>query len=98
MAGITKDELDDLTNRQNKKRKADGSSPNCVTIGPRKITIVEIGYVAETRYDDKLKAKIQQHKVLCDLLTREWRDVEFCPIILGTQGSVLKCFSKAMLA
>ena len=57
-----------------------------------------IGYVADTRYEDKLKAKAKQHKLLCKLLEKEGHEVEFLPIILGTQGSVSKCFTKAMTA
>ena len=37
----------------------------------QKITIVETGYVAVTRYEDKLSTKFDRHKLLCRLLTQE---------------------------
>ena len=67
-------------------------------IGRKKITILEIGYVADTRYDDKYKAKIQQHKSLCQILEKEGHKVKLHPTILGTKGSVFDCFKAAMSA
>ena len=52
-------------------------------IGPRKITILDIGYVADTRYEDKYRAKIQ-HRSLCQMLEKEGHEVELYPVILGT--------------
>ena len=54
--------------------------------------------MADTRYDDKLNAKLEQHRQLIDLLKREGHEVNLYPIILGTQGSIFKCFEKAMAA
>ena len=86
--------------RQQRKRKADKTPPTRTqdVIRGQKITIVEIGYVADTRYEDKLSTKFDQHKLLCRLLTLEGHDVQVLPIILGTQGAVFECFPKAMTA
>ena len=86
--------------RQQKKRKADKHPPTRIqdVIRGQKITIVEIGYVADTRYEDKLSNKFDQHKRLCRLLTLEGHEVQILPIILGTQGAVFECFPKAMTA
>ena len=58
----------------------------------------EIGYVAGTKYDDKFKANIQQHRSLCQILEKEGYEVNLQPIILRTQGSigaVFDCFKAA---
>ena len=68
------------------------------TIGPKKITIMEIGYIADTKYEDKYQAKIQQHKSLCQILEKEGHEVELYPIILGTQVSAFNCFKAATSA
>ena len=97
MLDITIEEYEALINRLNRKRGADDAdSPQ--NIPKQKIVIVEIGYVSDTRYWDKRKAKEQQHKLLCELLRREGHVVEFYPVVLGTQGSVFKCLQKAMTA
>ena len=53
------------------------------------ITIVKIGYVADTGYEDKLSTKFDQHKLLYRLLTHEGHDMQILPIILDIQGAVL---------
>ena len=40
-------------------------------IGRKKIAILEIEYVADTRYEDKYKAKILQNRSLCHILEKE---------------------------
>ena len=86
--------------RQQRKRKADKNPPTRTqdVIKGQKITIVEIGYVADTRYEDKLSNKFDQHKLLCRLLALEEHEVQILPIILGTQGAIFECFPKAMTA
>ena len=97
MLDITTEEYEALINRLSRKRGADDAeSPE--NIPKQKIAIVEIGYVSDTRHWDKRKAKEQQHKLLCELLRREGHDVEFYPVVLGTQRSVFKCLQKAMTA
>ena len=68
------------------------------TLGPKKITDLEIGYAADTRYEDKYKARIQQHRSLCQVLEIEGHEVKLYPIILEMQGSVFNCFKSAMSA
>ena len=69
MVDLTTYDLSDMESRAPKKRKAKGekTTPKEM-IGRQKITILAIGYVADTRYDDKYKAKIQQHRSLCQIL------------------------------
>ena len=75
MLDITTEEYEALINTFSRKRGAgDADSPQ--NIPKQKIVIVEIGYVSDTRYWDKRKAKEQQHKLLCELLRREGHDVE----------------------
>ena len=45
-------------------------------IGRKRITILEIGYVADTRYEDKYKARVQQHSSLCQILEKEGHEVK----------------------
>ena len=59
------------------------------------IKIIEIGYSSDTRYIEKLQEKEQQHAQLCRILREEGHKVDFIPIILGTQGSVFRCSTKA---
>ena len=62
LMSLTTDDLRDKESRVIKKRKADREQTILKDmIGPQKITTLEIGYVADTRYDNKYKAKIQQH-------------------------------------
>ena len=84
--------------RAPKKRKADSEQATIKDmIGQKKITILEIGFVVDTRYD-KYKAKIQQYRSLCQILGKEGLEVKLYPIILKKQGSVFNCFEAAMSA
>ena len=67
-------------------------------IGPKKITTLEIGYGANTRFDDNYRARFQQHNSLCQILEKERHDEYLHPIILGMQGFVLNCFKAAITA
>ena len=98
MVDLTNNNFSDMESRAPKKRKADGEQAIKDMIGGKKITILEIGYVADTRYDDKYKAKIQQHRSFCQILEKEGHEVKLYPIILGTQDSVFSCFKAAMSA
>ena len=61
MVDLTTNDLSDMESRAPKKRKANGEKTTLKEmIGQKKITTLEIGYVANTRYDGKYKAKIQQ--------------------------------------
>ena len=97
MVDLTTNDLNKTESRAPKKRKADGEQTTVKDmIGGKKITILKIGYVADTRYEDKYKAKVQQHKSLCQILEKEGHEVKLYLIILGTQGFVY--FKAAMLA
>ena len=99
MLDLTTSDLNKIKSRAPKKRKANGVQTMLKEmIGRKKITILEIGYVADTRCDDKYKAKIQQHRSLCQILEKEGHEVKLYPIILGTQGSVFNCFKAAVSA
>ena len=99
MMDLTTNDLSGMESRAPKKRKANGEKTTLKEmIGRKKITILEIGYVADTRYDDKYKAKVQQHRSLCQILEKEGHEVKLYPVILGTQGSVFNCFKAAMSA
>ena len=99
MVDLTTNDLSSIQNRAPKKRKADGEQTTLKEmIGRKEITILEIGYVADTRYDDKYKAKIQQHRSLCQILEKEGHEVMLYPIIPGTQGSIFNCCKAAMSA
>ena len=89
MVDLTTNDLNKTESRAPKKRKADGEQTTVKDmIGGKKITILKIGYVADTRYEDKYKAKVQQHRSLCQILEKEGHEVKLYLIILGTQGSV----------
>ena len=53
-----------------------------------KVTIIEVGYCMETRYHDKHKAKMEQHKKLHDALWNAGYQCDIIPIVLGTTGGV----------
>ena len=67
--------------RQQRKRKADRNPPNRThdVIKGQKIISVEIGYVADTRYEDKLSNKFDQHKLLCSCLHLKGMKCKFYP-------------------
>ena len=58
--------------------------------GPRKVTLLEVGYCSDTRYKEKLAEKLQQHQTLKQLLVANRHKVRVAPIILGSMGSVFK--------
>ena len=83
MLDMTSDEI----NAKLRKRRHDSTAvfANQCAPGSRKlkVTVIEIGYVSDTRYHDKMKEKQDQHKMLCSLLKEEGYEVEFLPIVLG---------------
>ena len=99
MVDLSTYDLKDMESRAPKTRKANGekTTPKEM-VALKKITILEIGYVADTRSDVKYKARIQQHKSLCQILEKEGHEVKLYPIILRTQGSGFNCFKAAMSA
>ena len=57
MVDVTTNDLSDKEEREPNKGKADREQTTLKDmIGPEKITILEIGDIADTRYDDKYKA------------------------------------------
>ena len=52
------------------------------------VTIIEVVYCMETRYYDKHKAKMEQHKKLHDALRNAGYQCVIIPIVLGTTGGV----------
>ena len=54
----------------------------------RKVWIVELGYGADTRYDEKFEEKQQQHTRLVSLLESRGFHVIVLPIILGVGGTI----------
>ena len=53
-----------------------------------KVTIIEVGCCMETRYHDKHKAKMEQHKKLHDALRKAGYQCDSIPIVLGSTGGV----------
>ena len=49
------------------------------SIGPGKVTILEIGCIAKTRFDDKYQANTQQHRSLCQILDKEGHELKSTP-------------------
>ena len=99
MVDLTPNDPSRIENRAPKNRKADGEQTTLKEmIGRKEITILGIGYIADARYEDRYKAKIQQHRSLCQILEKEGHEVMLYPITLGTQGSVFNCFKAAMSA
>ena len=59
MVDLVVNDLSGIEGRTPEKRKAHSEQAMLEDmIGPRKITILEIGYVADIRYEDKYKVKI----------------------------------------
>ena len=99
LVDLTTNDLNKIESRAPKKRKADGEQTTLQDmIGRKKITILEFGYVADTRYEDKHRAKVVRHKSLCQILEKEGYEVKLYRIILGTQGSIFNCVKAAMTA
>ena len=80
------------------KRRRDGREiqGTRTQVVPCKIKIIEIGYTSDTRYQEKMNKKKQQHAQLCKVLMAEGHSVELLPIIRGTQGSLYKCSTRAL--
>ena len=71
MVDLATNDLSDMESRAPKERKANGEKTTLKEmIGQKKIIILEIGYVADTRYDDKYKAEIQQHRSRCQIMEK----------------------------
>ena len=62
-----------------------------------RVWIIEVGYCSDTRYEDKLRQKREQHRLLEDLLTRRGFKVIYLPIILGNAGAIYKTTESALL-
>ena len=66
MVDLTTNDHSGIERRAPKKSKADGEETSLKDmIGRKKIAILEIGCVADIRYENKYKAKVQQHRLLC---------------------------------
>ena len=65
--------------------------------GRGKAFILEVGYTNETRYEEKLQEKEQQHSTLIKLLEASGFEAVLCPIILGTIGGIFHSSKKALL-
>lgn len=80
MVDLATNDPNKIESRMPKKRKANREQATLKDmIGQKKITILEIGYVADTRNEDKYKVKIQQHKALCQILGQEGHEVKLYP-------------------
>ena len=55
-----------------------------------KVLVVEVGYSSEVRYNEKLQAKLDQHKQLMQALENAGYHCKVLPLILGTTGGVFK--------
>ena len=55
---------------------------------PCKAFIIEVGYTAETRYEERLRSKSQQHAQLCQLLEASGYEPVVHTILLGTTGGI----------
>ena len=60
-----------------------------VTRGKR-VTVVEVGYCADTRYHAKLEEKLEQHAQLKGILQSAGHEVEVVPLVFGTTGCIYK--------
>ena len=59
---------------------------------------MEIEHVADTRYDDKYKAKVQLHRALCQILREKGVKQNLYLAILEKQRIVFECLKAAMTA
>ena len=55
---------------------------------PVKVLIVEVGYVSDTKYEEKLKDKMAQHGKLLAALSNAGFEASVLPVILGNTGGV----------
>ena len=64
----------------------------------RKLWLVEVGYCANTKYEEKLAEKRQQHKTLHRMMQSSGYDVIMPPITQGFSGTIymstLECMHK----
>ena len=56
----------------------------------KKVTVVEVGYCADTRYHAKLEEKQEQHAQLKGILQSGGHEVDVVPLIFGTTGCIYK--------
>ena len=56
----------------------------------KKVTVVEVGYCADTRYHAKLEDKQEQHAQLKGILQAAGHEVDVVPLIFGTTGCIYK--------
>ena len=56
----------------------------------KKVTVVEVGYCADTRYHAKLEEKQEQHAQLKGILQAAGHEVDVVPLIFGTTGCIYK--------
>ena len=56
----------------------------------KKVTVVEVGYCADTRHHAKLEEKQTQHAQLKGILQAAGHEVEVVPLIFGTTGCIYK--------
>ena len=56
----------------------------------KKVTVVEVGYCADTRYHAKLEEKLEQHAQLKGILQSAGHEVDVVPLIFGTTGCIYK--------
>ena len=95
---LPQETIEDVLGRADKRdaqgrRKLDKfiHDPKSVTpYRPRKAYIIEVGYGAETRYQQKLQEKDAQHSQLRSLLRAEGFADVTNPIILGTTGGIFQ--------
>ena len=92
MVGHSRENLCDEENRAKEKCKAStGEALLKDLICPWKVTILEMGYVADTRNDvTSTRPSSSQHRPLCQIPEREGRKANI--INLGMEGSVFKCY------
>ena len=61
-----------------------------ITERPRRVWIIEGGYCADTKYDEKMDNKLMQHEPLIELSTQYGYEVQYLPVPLGHAGTVYK--------
>ena len=80
--------------RRHKPRKCIHDSSKDPPTRPCKAYIIEVGYAAETRYVEKVQAKIEQHAQLCKLLEASGFEPVIQPMVLGTTGGIFNAPSQ----
>ena len=84
-----------FTNAQYAEPEPAGASKDHAALDEHSCTgktvwIIEVGYCAATRYQDKLTEKKQQHQRLIDILQRTGYEVHLLPVLLGNTGEIFK--------